>query len=397
MRTQGKSSHKGFTLIEILLVIAILMGVGVMEMRRDVAKANDMAAIAVGKQITLIGGAVEQYMAAHTSTLQNMSDAACVSSGNYCTISITTLINDGLLPGNFQNVVKFGGTYVARVLRVPPPTPSQAATICVNANPAPIGCPVPYPAGAVPFWQWGLQGVVFTSDTWKTNSGQVEWALLGAAARQAGPLGGVTQSGTATGLYAGWTADSAFGSGLGDGQLVYLTGGQVNLWGQFVRRDGTIPMTGNLDMGKKNIMNMRDMFLNGAPTNPRNKNLSSLMPNWVFKGVYAAKDGDYIPDPMCSAGGVAKIKVMMQLMQGTKSSFYYDNGTFTATNSQAAAQTDLANNASKHALDSWADVVAAGGWIVHFQDNFSQTDSTGGSTTTKGEGLAELYCHYPDQ
>ena len=380
MTKKGRSSHKGFSLIEILLVIGILMGVGVLEMRRDVAKANEMAAVAVGKQIALIGGAVEQYMVAHTSSLQNMSDPNCVASGNYCTITMSALINDGLLPADFQNVVKFGGTYVARVLRVSPPLPSKAGSICVNANPAPVGCPVPYPSGAVPFWQWGLQGIVFTSDTWRTNTGLVEWSLLGAAARQIGPLGGVTQSGAATGLYAGWTADSAFGSGIGDGQLVYLTGGQVNLWGQFVRRDGTIPMTGNLDMGKKNVMNMRDMFLNGAPTNPRNKNLSSLMPNWVFKGVYTAKDGEFIPDPMCSGGGVAKIKLMMQLMQATRASYYYNAG----------------NNSAVYETNSWA-VPVVGGWTVNFKESYNQNDATGSNTGTSGEGLAELYCHYPDQ
>jgi hypothetical protein len=248
----------------------------------------------------------------------------------------------------------------------------------------------------------------------------VERSLLGQAAKAAGPLGGVSNGAGANGLYAGWTISNPdFGNGLSDGQLVYLAGSQVNLWSQFLRRDGSLPMMGNLDMGSFNVMKMSDMFLNGPATNPRNKNVSSLMPNWVFKGVMSAQSGAFIPEPLCENGGEPKIKVMMQVMQGTKSSMYFENvvgsGAFPAITTtdpdlaRAQANQQLADSAAKHTLTSWADPTS-GGWLVYFQDIFSQDDATtheycagnpGGAACKpmkiEGKGLAELYCHYPDK
>jgi type II secretory pathway pseudopilin PulG len=388
---------RGFTLIEILLVIAILMGISVMEMRRDSAAANALAAAATGRQAALVGAAVDQYLAAHPGRLQTMTDPNCVSSGNYCDLSFAALIAQNYLPASFDNTVSFGGSYGVRVLRVAPPLPAQAASICSTGNPAPLGCPVPYPSGTVPTWQYALRAAVYTQQPWMIGSGaSVNLNGLGEAARHAGPQAGIARGGVVNGFGGSWSIGAEFGLPWVDGQLVYLAGSKASLWSQFLDADGTRPMTGNFDAGSYNLMSMRDMFINGPISNPRNKNLSSMMPNWVFKGVYAAKDGDFVPSPVCEGGGVAKVKVLMQLMKGTKAGFYYDNGGFTTTTSQATAQAQLAANAARHQLNNWADATA-GGWIVHFQDKFNQDDASGNSSLVTGEGLAELYCHYPDQ
>lgn len=410
----SRKTNKGFTLVEILLVIAILMAVGVMEMRRDVAKANEVAAAAVGKQMALIGDAVDRYMAKRGGLLQAGTDPNCASAGAYCELDMGALIADGLLPATFENVVKFGGSYKARVRRVVPPLPDQEAAVCSRAQPTPIGCPFPYPGGGVPTWQLGLQGLVFTSASWRDGS-TVNWTMLGEAAKHAGPLAGVSQGTAPIGLFAGWNAAGAFGTDFSDGQLVYITGTQSALWSQFVRRDGTLPMTGNLDMGAYNVMNMRDLFLNGPPTNPRNKNLSSLMPQWVFKGVYSVDEAadppqNFVPEPVCGNGGLPRIKVLMQLMKGTRAAYYNETpggpamGVDAASNpslttEQLAQQASdlLAGAAAGHALYSWAEQIS-GGWLVHFRHNYNQTDKTGDTAPViRGSGLAELYCHYPNQ
>ena len=401
-------SNKGFTLIEILLVISLLMGIGIIEMRRDLSKVNDATAVSVGKQIAIVGEALDQYMASHINGLQHMGNASsgdqnCTVNSDYCDLNISTLINSGYLPATFNNSVKFGGGYTLRIRRVAPPTPATAASICPNGNPIPIGCPSPYPSGSIPYWQWGLQGIVVTTSAWNDGA-NINWSMLGAAARSAGPLAGVTQSGIATGLYGGWSigSNSEFGPGiLSDGQLVFLTGSQVNLWSQFVNRSGESPMMGNLDMGGNYLNKTKDIFINGASTNPRNKNISSLLPNWVFKGVYAAKDGDIVPAPLCEFGGVPKIKVLMQVMKGTHAQFYTDTGAAPSSDSAAAAAV-LASSAAKHQLNNWADPdVNPPGiptqWVVHFQDKFKEDSAAGSDTVTPGEGLAELYCNYPDQ
>lgn len=393
----------GFTLIEILLVISILMGVGLIEMRKDAATGKEQGAEAVGTQLATVGKALDSYMASRVARLQSMSEPTCISTGDYCQVSIESLVSLNYLPATFTNTVRFGGGYILRVRRIAPPAPPNAAAVCADANPIPRGCPSPYPSGAVPSWQWGLQSMALTSDPWIFGGAAVDYDALGMAARTAGPSAGISSGGVVRGLAGGWEINSEFGPGVGSGQLAYVGGSQVNLWSQFISRDANRPMTGNLDLGSYNIVNMRDMYLNGPASNPRNKNLSSLLPNWVFKGVYAAKDGDFVPSPVCDSGGEARIKVLMQLMQGTKSSFYYDNGTMrniTCPDNtplcQAEAQADLAANASRHQLNNWADV-APGGWVVHFEDKFNQHDSSGNSLSVKGEGLAELYCNYPDQ
>lgn len=402
--------QKGFTLIEILLVIAILLAIGVMEMKREVAKSNEIVATAVGKQLALVGQAVDKYMVAKTNLLQTMTDPNCDSTGAYCTLNVAALISEGFLHAEFVNSVKFGGTYEVRVRRIAPPTPSQASLVC-GIQPTPIGCPVPYPGGTIPAWQFGLQGLVSTTAVWTDNGSVPNWAMLGEAAKQAGPFAGVSQGGVPTGLFVGWSAPNVFGADLGDGRLVYVTGSQVTLWSQFVRRDGSLPMLGTLDMGANNIMNMRDMFINGPATNPRNKNLSSMMPHWVFKGVYSVDESvdplpgttntnrpNFVPAPVCTNGGTPKIKVLMQLMKGTKAA--YNNtqsvGLPAPSSDPVVDNAFLANNPAVHVLNSWAEDVG-GGWLVHFQDRFNQTDKTGSSSVVKGSGLAELYCHYPNQ
>ena len=109
-------SNKGFTLIEILLVISLLMGIGIIEMRRDLSKVNDATAVSVGKQIAIVGEALDQYMASHINGLQHMGNASsgdqnCTVNSDYCDLNISTLINSGYLPATFNNSVKFGGGY----------------------------------------------------------------------------------------------------------------------------------------------------------------------------------------------------------------------------------------------------------------------------------------------
>lgn len=405
---------KGFSLIEILLVMALLMGVGVLQMRKDAAKSREAAAVAVGKQLAMVSQAADQYMAAKSSALRAMSDPNCPATGNSCALSMGALIAEGYLPADFANQVQFGGDYTVRVLRSAPPAPPQAAILCGKVNPTPLGCADQ--TGEVPAWQWSVQGLVFTTQPWTNGGASINWDMLGQAAKEAGPLAGVTRGGVAEGLYGGWSAaGSAYGAALAEGQLAYMAGSQVSLWSQFVRRDGGLPMTGNLDMGSFNVVNMSDMFINGPASNPRNKNLSSLLPNWVFKGAYSAQDGDFVPAPVCANGGLPKIKLMMQLMEGTKTGYYNDAsgvvsaetaaaiaafkaGALTQQQAQRAVQGSMAAHPGVHSMNSWATASnPLTGWTVFFQDSFNQDDRAGKSTVVKGSGLAELYCNYPDQ
>ncbi len=413
MRKRGQKASLGFTLIEILLVITILMGVAVLEMRKQVVASDEEAARAAGKQIAHLGKAVEMYTAAQMPALQSMTDPNCpvvAGNPNVCSLNLAALAAAGLLPPGWINETPWGSPYSAQVRRVAPPLPPQAATVCANATPPiPIGCPTPYPGGAIPNWQYSLQGIVVSRDPWRLGgTGDVRQGSLGAAAREAGPSAGVTQANVAQGLFGGWTAGAAqFPGILADGQLAYLTGTQWGLWSQFLRRDGTLPMMANLDVGGQMVNNLRDAFLLGPASNPINKHLTSMMPNWVFKGTYQAADGTPVPKPICPEGGAPYVKLLMQGLAGDQAglndSSLLPGGTPPAGSSKTqVAQffgNQLANSRAKHGWNIWAEDQPAH-WVARFRRYYTQIPDDAaatGTTFVTGAGLAEVYCYYGDE
>lgn len=408
---RGRSASLGFSLVEILLVISILMGVAILEMRRQVAASEDEAAKAAGKQIATLGKAVEMYSAAQMPALQNMTDPNCAPVGgnpNVCDLNLNALSAAGLLPPGWINETPWASPYVAQIRRVAPPLPPQAATVCASAlPPVPMGCPLPYPGGQIPSSQYSLQGIVVSQDPWrKGGTGDPKLDSLGRAAREAGPGAGVTAANAANGLFGGWTATAAeFPGILADAQLAYLTGTQWALWSQFLRRDGTLPMMANLDAGGRMVNNLRDAFILGPPTNRINKHLTSMMPNWVFKGAYQASEGSMVPKPICPEGGVASVKLLLQALSADQ--YGMNNlGEIVETPPAAASVPDwaaqqLSKSRAKHGWSIWAED-QPGFWVARFRHYYTKlpndaADAAAMAEFSSGAGLAEVYCYYGDQ
>lgn len=386
-----------------MLVLAILGGVAVMEIRRQSAESARVSATAAGKQIAQLGAAVDEYLVTRRGALQLGNDANCAATGvaNVCELNLGALSAAGLLPAAWPNLTPWGSSYVVRVRRIPAPMPAQAATVCAWNYPGQDrlarGCD-PNDAS-----EWTLQALAFTRDPWTVGSqagAPAQLESLGLAAAEAGPASAVTRAGAAQGLRGGWSVGGGneFGAGLGDGQLAYLAGSAGNAWSKYVRLDGASKMAGNFDAGGNRVEDMNDMMLLGPESNRRMKHVSSLMPNWVFKGVYQADDGAYVPAPVCPAAGVPKIKLLFQYMADDKAMFYNDTGIPPLTPAAPAdlptANAQLAENAPTYAWRFWADP-SGSGWVVHFQQHFLQRDDTAGRRL--GSGLAEVYCHYEDR
>lgn len=392
----------GFSLVEIMLVLSILGGVAVMEIRRQAAESARVGATAAGRQIAKLGSAVDEYLVTSRGALQRGVDPNCVATAtaNVCELDLTALRDAGLLPQAWDNATPWGSPYVVRVLRTPAPMPAQAATVCAWNYPGQDrlarGCD-PNDAS-----EWSLSALIFSQNAWTAGSqggAAPLWDSLGLAASEAGPAAAVTRAAVAEGLRGGWRAGAEFGAGLGDGQLAYLAGSSGNSWSKYVRLDGSNKMMGNFDAGGNRIEDMNDMMLLGPESNRRMKRVSSLMPSWVFKGVYQVADGGFVPAPVCPAAGVPKIKLLFQYMADDKAMFYNDTGipplTPTAPADLPTANAQLAANAPTYAWRFWADPSGATGWVVHFQQHFLQRDETAGQRM--GSGLAEVYCHYEDQ
>lgn len=83
--------------------------------------------------------------------------------------------------------------------------------------------------------------------------------------QKAGIDSGMTKSNTkADGYNGSWSeVSSSFGNITKPGQLAFRAGYNASLYSAYLRRDGTLPMTGNLNMGGKDIYNAKDMTASG--------------------------------------------------------------------------------------------------------------------------------------
>lgn len=196
--------------------------------------------------------------------------------------------------------------------------------------------------------------------------------------------------------------DSSKYPGLVDGQLVGVVKINASALNQFVRLDGTLPMTGALNMGNNRINNARDMQLLGPSSLPRQSGavapmVSDMASNWVLKGVYNVSDYDAdntvgsVPRPTCadadSSNGVPKILLKMNAMYNEMfggMSFGEPTLTTETQLEMMRKQTASYGGWNFYALEDVPNNL----WRVHirrFYDN----------GYIPGEGLAEVYCYYP--
>ncbi len=237
-------SQKGFTLIELILAL----GVGVMASFikfQDMKNEQDlMKATAAGEQIQRIGYAVNNYISLRydkistltSSTSQSTDPGPRSCSGDTCTINIQTLKNEGILPNSYVDSNAFKSPYSIVIKRT----------------------------GTSP--NYTLDALVVTSAAWIEYGNKPRYDLLGYAMQRAGIDSGMTKSNTkADGYNASWSEQSStFNNITKPGQLVFRAGYNASLYSAYLRRDGTLPMTGNLNMGGKDIYNSKNITASGT-------------------------------------------------------------------------------------------------------------------------------------
>ena len=235
--------NKGFTLIELILAL----GVGVMASFikfQDMRNEQDlMKASAAGEQIQRIGYAVNNYISLRYDKLSTLTSSSSQSndpgpricSGDTCTITIQTLKNDGILPNSYVDSNAFKSPYSIVIKRT----------------------------GSSP--NYVLDAMITTSAAWIESGNNPRYDLLGFAMQKAGIDSGMTKSNTkADGYNGSWSEQSSsFNNITKPGQLAFRAGYNASLYSAFLRRDGTLPMTGNLNMGGKDIYNAKDMTASG--------------------------------------------------------------------------------------------------------------------------------------
>lgn len=454
--------QRGFSLIEILLVIGILMGLVALEIRKNIEENDNTVSDAIGTQLVQLGEAVDKYIILRQSELKEgtvpATEATAVAPDiweiNMGALRANTLYPNAGLAGEGVNSpleTPFGAKYRILIKRVFPPPPSDMSICAVPSGLLPLGCPdVEAGSANPPNYQAVLQGLIITDIAWREGSeatGAIKWNALSRAVRNVGGSTGVSQNGNLVGLQGSFAVPAADYAGvISDGQIGMIVGVSSSVLSKFVRRDGSLPMVGNLNMGNQEMHDMKDLFLNGAITHRRNKNLTSLVPNMVFLGAYIVGNGDSISKPTCptrmtrtgntSVDGTPKIKLLLQMVNPDFEVTGENSATvpLNPVNSQVCADaqkyksepsevdpavascnpavtTPSEDSKAKSAwwifaedvtvTDPSAPSAPVPAWKVYFERRFSTgIDPTTGVSLTRrvgGGGIAEIYCQYDDQ
>lgn len=453
----------GFSLIEILLVIGILMGLVALEIRKNLEENDNTVSDAVGTQLVQLADAVDKYIILRQSELKEGTVPATEATSlgadiweiNMSALRDNTLYPNAGLAGEGANTpleTPFGAKYRMLIRRVYPPAPVDMSICSVPSGLLPLGCPdVDAGSANPPNYQAVLQGLIITDIAWREGggtTGTIKWNALARAVRNVGGATGVSQNGNLVGLQGSFSVPSADYAGvISDGQIGMIVGVSSAVLSKFVRRDGSLPMVGNLNMGNQEIQEMKDLFLNGAITHRRNKNLTSLVPNMVFMGGYIVGNGDSISKPTCptrmtragntSVDGIPKIKLLLQMVNPDFEVTGENSGivSLTPVNSQICSDAQkykselsevdpavwscdpavdpsaITDSKAKSAWWIFAEDVTVTdpsspaapvpAWKVYFERRFSTgVDPTTGVSLTRrvgGGGIAEIYCQYDDQ
>ncbi|HCR2156930.1 TPA: tail fiber protein, partial [Enterobacter asburiae] len=234
---------KGFSLLELTLVLGVGTIVAFMKFQDMKNEQESILASAVGQQMKQIGEAVNGYINIRYDKLSTLSNAAGTGtdpgprtcSGSVCEISYQTLINEGLLPSAFTGTNANKSSYKIILKR----------------------------DGTSP--NYVINGLITTSTAW-IEGGKTRYDLLGNAMQTAGIDSGMTRTTSNAFGYGGqWSETSAnFNNITSAGQLAFRVGYNSALYSVYLRRDGTLPMTGDLNMGGKSIGNTKNITASGA-------------------------------------------------------------------------------------------------------------------------------------
>lgn len=236
---------KGFSLLELTLVLGVGTIVAFMKFQDMKNEQESILASAVGQQMKQIGEAVNGYINIRYDKLSTLSNAAGTGtdpgprtcSGSVCEISYQTLINEGLLPSAFTGTNANKSSYKIILKR----------------------------DGTSP--NYVINGLITTSTAWIEGS-KTRYDLLGNAMQTAGIDSGMTRTTSNAFGYGGqWSETSAnFNNITSAGQLAFRVGFNSALYSVYLRRDGTLPMTGDLNLDGHNINNVAALNATGNIT-----------------------------------------------------------------------------------------------------------------------------------
>ena len=235
--------------MELILVLGVGTMVAFMKFQDMKNEQEQILANAVGQQMKQLGEAVNGYINIRYDKLSTLTSSSSQStdpgprtcSGSVCEITYQTLINEGLLPTAYTGINAKKSPYKILLKR----------------------------DGTAP--NYVINGMITTAMAW-IEGGNTRYDLLGQAMQTAGIDSGMTKTTSIASGHSGqWSETSAnFNNITSAGQLVFRVGFNSALYSVYLRRDGTLPMTGDLNLDGHNINNVAALNATGDLTTTGN-------------------------------------------------------------------------------------------------------------------------------
>ena len=228
---------KGFTLIEILLVIGVVMLMSIIKIRDINQENQNLQAKLIAGQLQTVAEATNAFLVLKYNELSTLSSSgvSCNTAANTCDITLQNLNDNALLPPNFSKTTVLGNPYEIQLKRT----------------------------GTAPNYM--ISGLVLTKGNNYTEN-TASLVFLGKILRDIGRDGGINKdTGKIIGTSNGWSADSTLFPILSN-KINYIGSAVGTLSGAYyvyLRRDGSLPMTGDLNMDGHNIKNVNNLTATG--------------------------------------------------------------------------------------------------------------------------------------
>lgn len=237
MRSISKLRQAGFMLIELSLAFALLSMMLFYQVRQERDQLVEDYGEAHGRQMKTVADAANAYAVTYYNQVLNNTAVTGVAVTLQPTVAeLATL---GFLSAGYGSTTMFGGGY----------------NIVLTLTPA--ACTLP---------NCNIAGYVNTTQPILVDA-VVSAKAIGKALGEIGPDGGAAQIAGATinGMNGGWSMVNPV-AGQPRGIMAVRLGAGSLAFAQFLRRDGSLPMTGNLDMGGQNVTNAALMAFSATQT-----------------------------------------------------------------------------------------------------------------------------------
>lgn len=257
------STQCGFTLIEVTLVLAIATAILFVSFQEKIRETERAQSRAAGQQIQILGKALNAYISLRSPQIQlgltvptgngpaDRGPRTCTpippAPGNtlsfQCSISLETIVSEGLLPTGY------------------------ASATTLNSWGSPYTMNLAVGDASINFV---VNGYIATATPWLMSNGTPNMPQLGMALQEIGFDGAITSGTTPTtmkgsSLNGAWSVLANEASVItAPGQLLYRAGAGSSLYRIFVPRDGSLPMTGNLQLGNHNISGVNTLLATDA-------------------------------------------------------------------------------------------------------------------------------------